>query len=236
MAYVPKVAKDRALWITPKEAVAHVCEVEQYDSKEAKQQIVAALKDRVIETRWADSDPSAFKDPGIIINRDLGMSRDGAQGTMIGHTIVSWDPGAARCLNPDNKKQTSWLELRAGKLPPEKVYAERPLLLLKRHVMKLWPTKGSTTPDTPPLVVSSKTPKSPSDRIVKIKQRAVTKASEIEVAAKILFKKNRTSETCGSWPKFCRELRVELEVTETTRGYSNSTIENLVRPLLSKKR
>ena len=139
MAYVPKAAKDRALWITPKEAVAHVCEVERCDSKEAKQQIITALRDREIETRWADSDSSAFKDPGFIINRYVGMSRDGAQGTMVGHTMVSWNPGAAHYLNPDNNKQISWLESRAGKLPPEKVYEERPLLYLKRNVMEQWP-------------------------------------------------------------------------------------------------
>ena len=232
MPYKTRADKDRELWITPKEAVAHVCEVEHCPAKEARKQIINALKDEEIEARWPDFDPNFPKDPGDIYRQELDKFSDWAQGKYIGYTIVNWNPGAALYYNPDRNRRTSWFDLRAAKVRPEVVCRGLPLLFLKQNVMRLWPTKGSTTSDTPPLVVTSKTPKSPSDRILKIKQVAATKALKIKDAAESIIGKGRTPATCGSWVIFCREVRKALEVTETTRGYSNITIQNLARPLL----
>ena len=150
MAYVPKAAKDRALWITPKEAVAHVCEVEHCEPTEAQDQILRALEDNEIGNRWGDAIPVGYY--------KSGRAKFGGDSPLWGgdpyywaDAIVNWDTGTTfdprrENINFDRRATAT----RAGRKPPKLLNEKRPLLLLKSNVMKLWPTSNEIDHKNPP--------------------------------------------------------------------------------------
>ena len=226
MPYKTRADKDRELWITPKEAVAHVCEVEHCPAKEARKQIINALKDEEIEARWPDFDPNFPKDPGDIYRQELDKFSDWAQGKYIGYTIVNWNPGAALYYNPDRNRRTSWFDLRAAKVRPEVVCRGLPLLFLKQNVMRLWPTIVTASLKAKPKVIDQP-PKS------KDAKKAEKDKKIIEAAQELIGSSNAPAHI--TWDKFCEKVRLKLKFSPSVpipRGYGDDTIKNLVQPLL----
>ncbi len=139
MAYVTKVAKDRALWIMPSEAVAHVCGIERCKPTEAQDQILLALDDENIRTRWGNAFPVGYYKSGLA--KFGGDSpRWGSEPYYWRDTIINWDEGTTYDPHIENENSSRQSEAkRAGKKSPKLLDELRPLLFLKRHVMKLWP-------------------------------------------------------------------------------------------------
>ena len=152
MPYVSKAARDRKLWITPKEAVAHVCKVERCNPTEAQDQILLALTDENIGTRWGDAVPVGYY--------KNGQAKFGADSVLWGadpycwaDTIINWDTGTTfdprrENINFDRRATAK----RAGKKPPKLLNEERPLLLLKSRVMILWPTPNELDRQNSPIL------------------------------------------------------------------------------------
>ena len=153
MAYVSKVAKDRALWMTPKEALAHVCEVERCRLEEAKLQIRLALADSKLILRWADSNPIRYYKSG---RAKFGMDQPPNEPNALQNedhdwlkVKMDWESGRthdpqAHFFNNLRRKDAS----RKGKSP--KLWGdERPLLLLKSSVEKQWPISETVNDDSP---------------------------------------------------------------------------------------
>lgn len=139
MPYESKTDKDRKLWITPSEAVAHVCEVERCKPTEAQDQILLALADQNIRTRWGDAVPVGHYKSGLA--KFGGDSpRWGSEPYYWHDTIINWDEGTTYDPNIGNDNLSRQSEAkRTGKKAPKLLDELRPLLFLKRHVMKLWP-------------------------------------------------------------------------------------------------
>jgi hypothetical protein len=138
--YESKTDKDRKLWITPQEARAHVCEVERCKPTEAQDHILLALADQNIRTRWGDAVPVGYYKSGLA--KFGGDSpRWGSEPYYWHDTIINWDEGTTYDPNIENDNFSRQSEAkRAGKKSPKLLDELRPLLFLKRHVMKLWPT------------------------------------------------------------------------------------------------
>ena len=150
MPYESKTDKDRKLWITPSEAVAHVCEVERCKPTEAQDQILLALADQNIRTRWGDAVPVGHYKSGLA--KFGGDSpRWGSEPYYWHDTIINWDEGTTYDPNIENDNCSRQSEAKhAGKKPPKLLDEVRPLLFLKRNVMKLWPTSTEFRPKASP--------------------------------------------------------------------------------------
>ena len=143
MPYVSRAARDRKLWITPKEARAHVCETERCAHEEAEQQIRHALADTKIKLRWADSKPIDYYTNG---RAKFGMDQPPKEPDAVQNEDHDWlkaklDWESGRTHDPQAYFFNKLRRMNAqgtGK-KPHQWDDERPLLLLKSDVMKLWP-------------------------------------------------------------------------------------------------
>lgn len=153
MAYVPKAAKDRALWITPKEAVAHVCGIERCKPKEAERQIRHALADTKLLLRWADAKPIGYyksgrakfgmdqppKEPNAIQNEDHDWLK----------VKIDWDSGKTHDPQAHFFNKLRRMDAASKGKAPRLWDNERPLLLLKKSIEKEWPTPDTVTNTRP---------------------------------------------------------------------------------------
>ena len=231
MAYVSKVAKDRALWMTPSETLAHICATERCPPKEAQRQIRHALADAKLILRWADSKPIAYyksgrakfgmdqppKEPDAIQNEDHDWLK----------AKIDWDSGKTHDPQAHflNKMRRMGAE-RAG-TTPHQWDAERLLLLLKSSVMKLWPIPTMSTIQNAPAKAA---PKGNADK------KAEKDKNILEAAQELIDGNNSPAQI--TWPKFCEKVRGELGIDAKgpiPRGYGDDTIENLIRPFLEGK-
>ena len=139
MPYVTDAEKFRALWMTPAEAVAHVSAADKCPPDEAKSQIILALDDGNIPTIWADAYPEGPID-GWRADFKGDHPRFCSNTYLWNDTIINWDAGTTYDPNRENINSSRRSDAeRAGNTTPKLLVEERPLLLLRESIEKLWP-------------------------------------------------------------------------------------------------
>ena len=242
MPYLSIAEKERQLWMTLPEAVAHVRSVERCELQEAQQQIRKALADGAILTRWEGNGPIEVLDDGglkykgprsppradkmwlaIYLDWDSGAMVDAFELLLAWATVTDQSKdGSERSLAklmdmfetvPISENPTTFSKKYGFTIKTDR------LLLLRSNMRLLWPTPSAE-------------PVGGSTRMKKTKRAADERRVKILEGAMGLIKASKTPITCGSWLHFCRVLRKEIGVGESTRNYGNDTIEKIVRPLL----
>lgn len=231
---MPYVTNKKRYWMTPSEAVAHVCEAEHCLAEEAHKQILQALTDDNIKARWGDIEPidddsDYYADEGKGFRSRIPAY--GSQGLYWNDTLIYWDTGMTIC--PDTERANSVRQYdakRDGNDNPTPLNELRPLLLRRESVEGIWKLDVSAkTLKAKPKVIDQP-PKSKADK------KAEKDKKILEAAQKLIDTNNSPAQI--TWLKFNEKVRTEIWGTgkgPIPRGYKDDTIENLVRPFLEGK-
>lgn len=190
MPYVSKPEKERAKWMPIADAVRHIRGVDRCTHTKAVKQLFAALRDKAIDCCWADMKPPSW-----------GPS-----------TLITYSDSLP---NPSAWRAPKLIMRRGGLVKFDSAEPARPLLLLREHVLKIWPYPaasaehgvGATTDldDVRRMVSKSDLRKWYEGRVAECKSRdEMPSRDDDEQAARIHFKALTVPR------KWLRCLRTEL--------------------------
>ena len=135
---MPYVTDKVKYWMTPSEAVAHVCKVDQCSAEDAKRDILLALTDNNIDTRWGDVEPIGYHDNGQPDFRGDYPIYGGNQYHW-NDTIIYWEDGTTYDPHIENENAGRQSDARrAGNNNPVLLNELRPLLLCRKNVESIW--------------------------------------------------------------------------------------------------
>ena len=214
--------------MTPAEAVAHVCEADKCSADAAKKIIQFALDEHKIPKEWTDSQPQFLENS---YNYYQGLEFPGPEidRRFAGVKITNWDTGTAHDLVRRNQNAQSKAKAEKAREKASKPLLEeqRPVLLLRAGIEGIWPTNTANT----------RRELSPRAERKSAAEKKKAKTEKIlEAAQKLISSDNAPAQI--TWLKFNEKVRTEVWGTgkgPIPRGYSDDTIENLVRPFLEGK-
>jgi hypothetical protein len=132
--YISDAKRERARWMTLKEAVAHVTEHDGCDRRSAWKQLRAAVGDRKILVRWEDQKPSHASQGGLLIPPD-------------------WPPEEGDRWEDTDGAPHIWdwqrVPIRGAKVFDPFTQRDRVLLLSRLDVQQIWPEQSPAPPPPP---------------------------------------------------------------------------------------
>jgi hypothetical protein len=134
MAYVSKTARERARWMTLREALVHIAKAEHCSLKTALTQLGAAIADHEVEVRWPES--LKLTRMGSYDDEDIGPPTNisfwkSARVILTGDGSILDDPAY-------RSKRARLQLIRDGKLRYRRVLVHR------GAVERIWPTANGT--------------------------------------------------------------------------------------------
>jgi hypothetical protein len=157
MPYVSNADREHALWVTLREAVEHIEEVEHCSFRAAWDQLRAAIGDQAVMVRWGDVslELSTIHDGHYIVDDDVPPNNKwfwkSARAIFVGTGCLLDDPAC-------RAKNTRLKLIREGTL------RYRPVLIQREAVERIWPIANETAePQRPTTDQIGDAEESPSD-------------------------------------------------------------------------